>query len=105
MTMTYTGDRTDVPPRAGGPATRRMDAALDELHGSGRHTACETAPDVFFSTVRAERRVALELCAACPVIAACRAYAAEAFAGLAAAGVTGVWGGVDYTNPRSRRAA
>jgi hypothetical protein len=82
-----------------------MDDALDELHGRGLRAPCETRADLFFSSRRVQRRDAVKLCADCPVIELCRAYALEAFEGLASAAITGVWGGIDYSGPKARHAA
>jgi WhiB family redox-sensing transcriptional regulator len=46
-------------------------------------------PDRFFSELKSTQRLALAVCEACPVTAACLAYAVDA-------GLPGVWGGTTH---------
>lgn len=58
-------------------------------------------PDLFFPTTSSEERLALKVCAQCPVICECARYAAghDRISGYP---LQGVWGGVNRTRRRNR---
>lgn len=72
-------------------ATNHLHRALAELVDTGRRPACIQQPDLWLSDEPAERRIAVHMCAGCPVIAECAAAAHEAGAQF------GVWAAHDRT--------
>lgn len=58
--------------------------------------SCSTAPDpdLWYASTIDERREAIEICASCPVRANCLAWA------LTTGEQFGIWGGVDFEEPR-----
>ena len=89
---------TDAPD----PSTE-FTAALRDLHRTRRSTPCQYATargdNPWMSPDAAERRRAADLCGPCPVLALCRESAV-------AEGTTDtVRGGIDFTDPATRRAA
>lgn len=66
--------------RVAGPARRAMRGALHELNTAGGFTPCAVEledEDLWFAQSRRKRQLAAALCRSCPLIAECRAYAAE----------------------------
>ena len=72
-------------------ATDHLHSALAELVDTGHHTACIDQPGLWLSDSRADRDIAVRLCAGCQVIVECAAAAKEVHAHF------GVWAARDYT--------
>lgn len=69
-----------------------MTTALHDLITTATGLPCRTTdPELWFSDYPTDRRRATALCAACPLLAACRTY------GVETRQVWGVWGGLDLT--------
>ena len=72
-------------------ATDHLHHALAELVDTGHHPACIQGPQLWLSDTRADRDIAVRLCAGCPVILECAAAAKEVHARF------GVWAARDRT--------
>ena len=80
-------------------ATDHLHSALAELVDSGHHPACIDQPALWMSDARADRDIAVRLCAGCQVIVECAAAANEVHAHF------GVWAARDRTPmPPSKKA-
>ena len=81
------------------PAWWSLCAALDDVELDGNRVICTTRPDQWSADVSpAARRDAAEACTYCPARHACAAFAS-------ANGESGVWGGIDFTTHRPKKAS
>ena len=72
-------------------ATDHLHSALAELLDTGHRPACIDQPGLWLSDARADRDIAVRLCAGCRVIVECAAAAKEVHARF------GVWAARDRT--------
>lgn len=83
----------------GRPPRYVLPMALGQLGGWVHRAACKGQGHLFFSEVPDDQDAAVLICAGCPVLAECNAYANQA------GEQWGVWAGVLREKPAPRRAA